>query len=301
MGAVPPTDAGQDAALSDGPLARLRSGTARLSGPRRVSARPASALGLMYRHRRLLMAALLQDMKQRYAGTAGGLLWVLVYPSALVVLYTVVYLYVFRVQPPGVEAPVYVLRIMSGLVMVIGFSEALNAGTGSLVANRNLLFNAVFPSELIPLRAVLSAQATPAVGLALCMGVSIALGVGSWRLLFVPLFWLLAAVFVTGLAWTLSLANLVVRDVQQALTLVSMALIIGSPIAYTPNMAPGVLKVLVYLNPLSYFVLPVQDLCVGPRPPSVGIVAMSVVLAAVSSSTGFLMYRRAKRFVLDNV
>jgi lipopolysaccharide transport system permease protein len=240
-------------------------------------------------------------MRQRYAGTTAGLLWVVVYPSALVMLYTVLYLYVFRIQPPGVEAPVYVLRIMSGLVIVIGFSEALNAGTVSLVANRNLLLNAVFPSELIPLRAVLTAQATPAVGLALCIGVSIALGVGSWLLVFVPLFWLLAVIFVTGLAWTLSLANLVVRDVQQALAFVSMTLIIASPIAYTPDMAPGGLKMLVYLNPLSYFVLPVQDLCVGRRLPSASIVATSAALAAVSSSTGFLMFRRAKRFVLDNV
>jgi len=52
---------------------------------------------------------------------------------------------------------------------------------------------------------------------------------------------------------------------------------------------------------LSYFVLSLQDLCVGPRLPSAGIMATSAVLAAVSSSTGFLAFRRAKRFVLDNV
>jgi homopolymeric O-antigen transport system permease protein len=292
---------GHDRRILDDHDTRRRSGAGRLSGTWRVSARTSSVIGLMYRHRKLFTVTLLQDMRQRYAGTTAGLLWVVVYPSALIVLYIVVYLYVFRVQPPGVEAPVYVLRIVSGLVIVIGFSEALNAGTGSLVANRNLLLNAVFPSELIPLRAVLTAQATPAVGLTLCVGLSIALGVGSWLLLLVPLFWLLAVVFVTGLAWTLSLANLVARDVQQALGLVSMGLLIASPIAYTPDMAPGALKILVYLNPLSYFVLPLQDLCVGPRLPPAGIVATSAVLAAVSSSTGFMVFRRAKRFVLDNV
>jgi lipopolysaccharide transport system permease protein len=108
-------------------------------------------------------------------------------------------------------------------------------------------------------------------------------------------------VFVTGLAWTLSLANLVVRDVQHVVVFVSMALFIASPIAYTPDMAPGPLKMLVYLNPLSYFVLPLQEICVGARPPAAGIVAASAVLAAVSSATGLALFRRAKRFVLDNV
>jgi ABC-type polysaccharide/polyol phosphate export permease len=78
-----------------------------------------------------LLTILLQDVRQRYAGTTAGLLWVVAYPTALIALYTVVYLYVLRIQPPGVEAPVYVLRIVSGLVVVIGFSEALTAGTGS--------------------------------------------------------------------------------------------------------------------------------------------------------------------------
>lgn len=290
---MPTTDADPDDAVIGSP--------AEVPGRSRMSVRTPGVLGVMYRHRRLLVTTLLQDMRQRYAGTTAGLLWVLLYPAALVGLYTVVYLYVFHVQPPGVEAPVYVLRIVSGLVIVIGFSEGLNAGAGALLANRNLLLNAVFPSELIPLRAVLAAQVTAAVGLALCIGLSIALGVASWLLVFVPLFWLLAVVFVTGLAWTLSLANLVVRDVQQALVLVTMMLLIASPIAYTPDMAPGALKVLVYVNPLSYFVLPVQALCVGSRLPSFGIVAASAVLAAVSWSTGFVLFRRAKRFVLDNV
>jgi ABC-type polysaccharide/polyol phosphate export permease len=89
--------------------------------------------------------------------------------------------------------------------------------------------------------------------------------------------------------------------VQQALVLVSMALLIASPIAYTPEMAPGALKVLVYLNPLSYFVLPVQELCVAARLPSFAVVAAAAVLAAGSCCLGFALFGRAKRFVLDNV
>src|SRR5204862_4762357 len=48
-----------------------------------------------------------------------------------------------------------------------------------------------------------------------------------------------------GVAWPLSLANLVLRDIQQVLTFLCTALMIVSPIAFAPESAPGPLKLLV--------------------------------------------------------
>lgn len=258
-------------------------------------------LALAYRHRRILVATMLDELRQRYAGTTIGLAWVVLYPAVLIALYVVVYLFVFRVQPPGVEPGVYVLRIMCGLVAVMGFNEGLNAGTGTLAANRTLLLNAVFPSELLPLRSALAAQGTAVVGLALCAGASVYLGLASWTLFLMPVFWLLELFFIVGLAWVTSLANLVARDVQQVLAFLTISLLIASPIAFTPDMAPGPLKVLIYVNPLSYFVLAQQALCVEGRLPDAQTAAVAVVLAGVAFTLGFAVFRRAKRAVLDYV
>src|SRR5207237_54595 len=81
-----------------------------------------------------------------------------------------------------------------------------------------------------------------------------------WPLL--PLVLVLQIMFVCGVSWPLSLANLVLRDIQQILTFLCTALMIVSPIAYAPDAAPGLLKLLVYLNPVSYFVLTCQSLAV---------------------------------------
>ena len=258
-------------------------------------------LALLRSHRSLLAATLLEQMRQRYAGTVAGLLWVVLYPTALIGLYTLVYLYVFRVQLPGLAPGAYALRIVCGLVVVVGFNEALSAGANSLASSRNLLLNAVFPAELVPFRAVLAAQGTIVVGLALSVAISAAMGLASWSLMLIPVFWLLLMAFVTGVAWILALATLVLRDVQPAIAFVTMALLIASPVAYTPEMAPGPLKLLVYLNPLSYYLLPIQDICVLGRPPSLAASAAALGLSAASVATGFAMFQRAKAFVLDNV
>jgi homopolymeric O-antigen transport system permease protein len=266
-----------------------------------VSAVGANLLALVSRHRGLLAATLLDQLRQRYAGTTAGLLWVVLYPATLIGLYSVLYLYVFRIQLPGVEPVAYAMRIISGLVVVVGFNEALNAGANSLASNRNLLLNAVFPSELIPLRAVLAAQGTIVFGLAVCAALSLVLGLANWPLLLLPVFWLLLVAFAIGISWVLALAGLVLRDVQQVIVFFTMALLIGSPIAYTPEMAPGPLKLLVYLNPLSYFVLPIQELCVNNRAPDPVLSAVALALGVVSLIVGFAVFRRAKAYVLDNV
>ena len=65
----------------------------------------------------------------------------------------------------------------------------------------------------------------------------------------------------TGVCWVLSLVNLIFKDIQQVLTYVTIMLLVASPIAYTPDMLPPQLRLLIYINPLALFRggIPVAD------------------------------------------
>lgn len=253
-----------------------------------------------WRHRRLLWRALAGELRQKYAGSLLGMGWIVAAPLLLMALYAVVYLYVFRVQPPGMSGPDYVLFIFSGLIPFLGFTEALAGGTASLAANRAVLLNTVFPAELIPLRAVLAAQLQTAIGLALVTAAALAMGHASPALLFLPVAWALLVLFVAGLAWLTSLAQLVVRDVQQALTYLTMALLIASPIGYSPDMAPPALRLLVWANPLSYFVVGFHEAAVFGRLPALPVIVAMFTLGLGSAALGYWAFGRAKRAVLDH-
>jgi lipopolysaccharide transport system permease protein len=253
-----------------------------------------------WRHRRLLGRALGSEVRQKYAGSLLGLAWLAVAPLALMALYAVVYLYIFRVRPPDMSGPDYLLYIFSGLIPFLGFTEALAGGTASLSTNRAVLLNTVFPAELIPLRAVLAAQLQTAVGLALVAVAALALGRGGAALLFLPVIWALLVLFTAGLAWLTSLAQLVARDVQQALTFVAMALLTVSPIGYTPEMAPPAVQLLVWANPLSYFVIGFHDAAVYGRLPAPAVLAGMIALALGSVGAGYWVFARAKRAILDH-
>ena len=253
-----------------------------------------------WRHRRLLQRSLRGELRQKYAGSVLGLAWLVAAPLILMTLYAVVYLYIFRVRPPGMSGADYLLYLFAGLIPCLGFTESLNAGTASLAANRAVLLNTVFPAELIPLRAVLAAQLQTLVGLSLVTATAIVLGHASPALLFLPVAWALLAMFTAGLAWLTSLAQLVARDVQQALTYVSVALLILSPIGYTPEMAPGAAQLLVWLNPLSYFVIGFQEAALHGRVPAPGILAVMALLGFGSLAFGYWVFARAKRAIVDH-
>jgi lipopolysaccharide transport system permease protein len=250
-------------------------------------------------HRELFLRTILTDIRQRYAGLVVGRLWILLYPLLLMGLYSVIYIMVFRIRPIGLSQSEYVLYIFAGLIPFLGFVEALNAGTVSLSLNKAILLNTVFPAELIPLRAVVASQATTAVGFGMVIVGAVVLGKTSSTLLVAPLVLFFQLMFVAGLVWVLSLGNLVLRDIQQTLSFVSMLLVIISPISYTRDMVPPALRVIIYLNPLSYFVITFQDLIVFGRLSSPGVAAVSVVLGVLSFGMGFWVFQRLKQVFFD--
>jgi lipopolysaccharide transport system permease protein len=194
----------------------------------------------------------------------------------------------------------YIVMVFAGLIPLMAFNEALTAGAASLTSNRSLLTSTVFPPELIPVRALLAAQVPAMLGFALILVLTTLTGMATpAAFLFVPMLWLVLAVFAVGLCWILSLVSLVVRDVQQVLPLVMMALLILSPFAYTPEMVPGGLKVLVYLNPLSYFVFSFQALLAFGKLPQAWHLLAAAGIALLAFGAGFAFFRKAKHVFFD--
>ncbi|AWQ03312.1 ABC transporter permease [Bordetella bronchiseptica] len=251
-------------------------------------------------YRQRLLEGVLHDIRQRYTGSVFGSLWAILYPILQLSIYAGLYSVVFKIRPSGLTEAGYVILVFSGLVPLMAFNEAMTAAAASLSSHKNLLMNTVFPAELIPLRAAMAAQITSVFGLVITLVAGFALGLTNWRaLLLVPVFWILLLMFAMGLGWMLSLLSLVARDIQHGLGLITMLLFVLSPFAYTPEMVPQALKAVLYLNPLSYFVMTFQQLlCYGtwPDPLHAGV---ALALSLVSFFVGFSVFQRAKYVFFD--
>ncbi len=260
----------------------------------------ATSIKSIYRYRNLIYNTLLQDLKQRYAGSAAGYVWLFIFPIFLFVFYASIYLFIFRVQPQEMSQGQYIVYIMAGIVPFISFSEALCSGTSSVANKKNVLLNTVYPSEFIPLQATLTSHITALVGLSLLMLANMFFMNQITPLyLLVPVILVAQLMFVTGVTWILSVLNLVLKDIQQILAMVTMVLLIVSPIAYTPEMAPNILKIMIWANPLSYFFQAIQDIFVWGRVTYNFYIAMGLAIAMFC--VGYYFFTKLKSVFYDYI
>ena len=247
-----------------------------------------------------LFNAVKHDVKQRYAGSVLGSFWAILYPLFMVSFYATVYVVIFRVRVPNLSPEVYTVLVMSGLSAVLMFSESLSAGLGAIVNQRALLLNTVFPAELLPPRSVLASQVPSLVALVLASISAIFLGSASpLALVIVPVTWIFLVMFLIGLVWIFSLIALVLRDIQQGIYIINMSMMVLSPMAYTPDMVPSALKFIIWVNPISYFVLCLQaPLALGTWP-AVPAMIGAVSLGIGTFFIGLLFFRRARFAFVD--
>lgn len=255
----------------------------------------------LFRYRLMLYQTTLSEINTRHAGSALGLLWLIIYPLLFLGTYAIVYLFIFRIRFPELSSIEYIALIFCGLIPFLGFSEALALGVPSVVSNSNLIKNTLFPIELIPAKAVLVAQATQVVGLGLLLIALCLLGKLSIYFPFLIVIWICQILFSLGLIWILSSLNVYLRDIQNLIAVATLILMLLSPIAYTEAMVPENLRPILSLNPLYYLIMAYQSvLMLGTFPPArilVPLITMSVLLFL----SGFWFFQRMKKLMSDYV
>ena len=180
-------------------------------------------------------------------------------------------------------------------------SEALVGGVPSVIVNKSVLNNTVFPIDLAPVKSVLLGQVTMAVGLALVVLALLFLGKITFAILFLPVIWALHVMMLVGILWILSLVNIVFRDLQNLIGAVVIFMMIASPIAYTPEMVPSSLKLLLVLNPLAYFIVAYQDVLIFGRVPPLSLMATMLAMAALLFTAGGVLFAKGKQALIDYV
>lgn len=256
---------------------------------------------MIWRHRTLLWRTTRSDVLSRYSGSAFGPVWLLLQPLLLLGAYAVLQ-FAMRERTAGDGAVEFVLLIFCGLIPFLGTADALSIGTTAVTSNSSLVKNTLFPIELVPVKAVLTAQATQGAGTVLLLLALAATGKASGWWLLLPLVWGLQVMFTIGLVWVLSGANVFLRDLQQMVGVLILVLMMVSPIGFAADSAAAVaMRTLLMVNPLSYVIGCFQDCLLLARFPIRGNLWVLAVLAPVMFLVGHAFFVRLKRVMTDNV
>jgi lipopolysaccharide transport system permease protein len=279
--------------------------TSRGSRPALASAVSSSARGGSARylrtHRRLLWRVTRTEVQSRYAGSHLGFGWAFLAPFLILAIYALVYLEIFRVRVTNLDSHEYVVYIFTGLVPYLATAEALSTGVQSVVTNKAVLNNTVFPIDLAPVKAVLSAQFTMVVGMGVVVAGTAVTGNVHRTLALLPIVWALNIIWLIGVNWIISLLNVVFRDLQNLIGSILMIMFVVSPIAFTPDMVPHALRILLAFNPFAYFVVAYQQVVILGIWPSTGHSIVLVVMSVGAFVVGSWFFARAKPVIVDYV
>ena len=254
-------------------------------------------------HWRLLLRVTGQDLRLRHAGSLIGLGWVALGPLLILGVYSLVYLEVFKVRTNALNltGTAFVVYIFCGLVPYLSIAEGMARGVGSVIANKAVLNNTVYPIDLTPVQTALAAQMVLVVGMPLVILGAILTGHAHATMFAVPLVCALMCMWLIGVNWILSMLNVAFRDLQNLITVILMILLVASPFAYAPSqVGPGV-RLLVYLNPFAYFVLAFQDLIMRGQLPDGWHLAVLVLMPVGTFLLGSWFFAKAKGVLLDYV
>ena len=251
--------------------------------------------------RRILYSTTFSEIQKKYAGSLLGVIWAFLYPLLFLAVYATVYAAVFKVSYNELDTTEYIAVIFCGLIPFLGFSESISTGVGSVTANAGLIKNTMFPIELVPVRTVFTAQLTHISGMGILLVMIIFIGrMSVSALLCIPI-WLLQVMFEIGLVWILSSINVLVRDLQNIVSVVMIMLMMLSPIAYPADSIPETYARFLKGNPLFYFIVANQDILMYGKVPDSQILIPMIILGIGFFIVGYQFFIRMKRVFVDNV
>lgn len=194
---------------------------------------PAATSGLLevFRRRYLLKLLVRREISARYQGSFLGLVWSYINPLSQFAIYFVIFGIVFA---RGDTMENFAIHLFTALVIVHFFTETLNAGTRAIVRNRQMVQKMALPKEMFPVASMLVSGFHVGPQLVILVvacvlagwapdGVGVAAGV---------LGLLVCAVLGTGLALIFSAANVFMRDIGNAVNVLTNFVRFGVPMMY---------------------------------------------------------------------
>ncbi len=253
-------------------------------------------------HRDLLRELTKRDFVGRYKGSMLGALWSLFNPLMMLAIYTFVFSMAFKAKwGAGEESKVeFAIVLFSGMIIHGFFAECLNRSPGLIISHPNYVKKVVFPLEILPWMALLSALMHLLVSfcvlLVFCLlaGVTVHAGTLLTPIILIPLI-----LIMLGLSWLLAALGVYLRDLSQAIGMATTVALFLAPVFYPIEVLPEAYQALLKLNPITLPIMQLRDLMLWGRPINWVPWTISLATGILVCQVGFWWFQKTRRGFAD--
>jgi lipopolysaccharide transport system permease protein len=253
----------------------------------------------LWEHRELLYFLTWREIKVRYKQTAIGAAWALLQPLFTMLIFTLFFGRLAKMPSDGIPYSVFALTALTPWTF---FASGITTSSNSLVTNSNLITKVYFPRLAVPVSAVFSGIVDFLLTMVLLMSYVMYRGFWpTWRLLWLPAFFLLAVVTSLGVGLWLSALNVQYRDVRYTVPFLTQVWLFSTPIAYPSSIMHDPWRTLYGLNPMVGVVEGFRWAIVGSGHPPGAMFYVSCAAALTMLISGALYFRSMEKGFADLV
>jgi len=202
----------------------------------------------IWAYRELLYFLVWRDLKVRYKQTVLGVLWAIIQPFFLMVLFSIFFGKLAKIPSEGVPYPIFAY---SALLPWAYFAQSLNLCSESLVGNNHLITKVYFPRLIIPISSVLSGLVNFAISFSILLAMMFYYHIlPSLSVLLLPFFMTTAMTTALGAGLWLSALNVQYRDIRYAISFLIQFWFFATPVVYPISLVPEKWRPFYALNPM---------------------------------------------------
>ena len=240
----------------------------------------------------MLVLWILRDIKVRFSQSALGIGWSLFPMISQVLIYTLVFGKLVRIDSDG--AP-YALFALAGVVPWILFSQALSAVSSSVYGAGSFLQKIYFPRLILPIAALADKFFDFFISFILLVIVLVLSGADiNGNVIFVPFLILIIMITVLGFGMLAAALAVHFRDILHVVGYITTALMYASPVVYPVSLVPAEYRFIYGLNPMVGVIEGFRSAFLSTRPMPWDLITMSAAVACGSLVAGIIYFKLAE-------
>ncbi len=255
--------------------------------------------GVLWHYRDLLYTLSVHRIKVRYKQSILGILWAVLQPLSLMLIYTLVFRIIGNVPTGGTPYPIVAF---SGLLIWSFFSTALTNSTNGLVSHSHLVTKVYFPREILPLTYVVAALFDFIIASFVLAGLMLYYGIPftSSLVYVIPILAILVC-FVSSISLIFSALQVRFRDVGVAMPLLLQLWMFASPVVYPLSAIPQKYMSFYSLNPMVGVVDNFREVLLHGATPNFDTLALSAIVSLLLVPASYIYFKHVEATLADVV
>lgn len=228
----------------------------------------------IYKYREMLKNLVKKDLRTRYKGSILGFLWTFINPLLQLLVYTVVFTTVMRINIDK-----FYMFLFVGLVPWIFFATSVQISSEVILTNKNLVKKIYFPKVILPVSVVTSGFMNLLFSFVVVFLVLIISKIGiSVAVIYLPFVILVEFVITLGFSLLVSSLNVYFRDLQHILNVLMMGWFYFTPIIFPVEMIPNKYLKFFFINPITPIIVSFRDILYYGRTPDLTMLSLSFII-----------------------